>query len=129
MLQLESREHTAHNWKWTRMKKNIFFKFLKAMRIEEPLLSEAGKSWHESEHATANLREIQKVSWIRSKAEGIQMQDWSQRHMTEKAKLNKVLRLQGEICNLFESRLEWQQLEKGRHYSKIKTNKNRTGQL
>lgn len=57
------------------------------------------------------------------------MQDWSQRHMTEKAKLNKVLRLQGEICNLFESRLEWQQLEKGRHYSKIKTNKNRTGQL
>lgn len=30
------------------------------MRIEKPLLSEAGKSWHESEYATGILREIQK---------------------------------------------------------------------
>lgn len=58
MLQLESR--------CTQLGQNrdkyiyIFFKFLKAMRIEEPLLSEAGKSWHECDYAAGILREIQK---------------------------------------------------------------------
>lgn len=58
MLQLESRCTQLGGDKDKYIK--IFFKFLKAMRIEEPLPLEAGKSWHESDCTAGILRVIQK---------------------------------------------------------------------
>lgn len=109
------------------------------MRIEEPLLSEAGKSRRESEYVTGILREIQKQCpgldlkqkeyRCKTLESETQKNGPSSFYITEKVKLYKVLRLQGEICILSENRLEWQQLEKGRPHSKIETSKNSTGQL